>query len=211
MDLLSKKYSFYLIILLSLLASCNQNVSKRIPIKNNQIIETQNARPITENLNKQVTVGNKSFYDDFFKDVKDEVANGNIKKIKTLNKEDLNKIYATEIMDKDSQKMAQTARIADTQKIKKTTSKIYPRKNGDLYVVTNLDRGYYIQIGAYARKSNALKVATKLYSYDVVINKSFKSNVFKILIGPLKQRDDAINLKKRIVEKGFSNTIIIRK
>ena len=219
------KYFFSLILVINISSCAKQKdyATRKTPVKNQEIIQTGNNKPIytkpyTAPQHAQISQNqeakNNNFYDYLFNQkennkkvvMEDQVANNNINLLKqeAINKQAL-----------QPQKITKPKRISnqdlyyDPYKKKQTTATSSSKKHNSK---AKKSEGFYIQIGAYSKKSNALKIQEKLKNYNnVIINENRRNNKIlnKVMIGPLNSLISSIEIQKKLERDGFSKTIII--
>jgi cell division protein FtsN len=73
-------------------------------------------------------------------------------------------------------------------------------------------KGYYVQVGAYSKKTNANNVTSSLQKYgnaSTTVNKRGKRDLHIVKIGPFKNKSAAKKTQSKISKSGFKNTILI--
>ena len=73
--------------------------------------------------------------------------------------------------------------------------------------------GYYIQVGAFSKSTSATNLADKLGSQlaraDVLAEKSVDGSLYRVIIGPIKDRNSAQLLGQQVVDLGFLNPLLL--
>ena len=73
--------------------------------------------------------------------------------------------------------------------------------------------GYYIQVGAFAKSTSATSLADKLGKQlaraDVLAEKSADGSLYRVIIGPIKDRNSAQLLGQQVVDLGFLNPLLL--
>ena len=75
-------------------------------------------------------------------------------------------------------------------------------------------KAYYLQIGAYSSKKNAIKVEKKAKKFghtSLIPAKKNNKDIIKVHVGPLSTLKDAVSLQHQLSVGGFSKTMIINK
>lgn len=72
------------------------------------------------------------------------------------------------------------------------------------------EQKYFIQIGAFIKKKNAVKLRNKARKYSKRVHIISQGGKFKVLVGPFNNEQDAKNVLKRIRKKSNINGFITR-
>lgn len=73
--------------------------------------------------------------------------------------------------------------------------------------------GYYIQVGAFSKSASATNLADKLGAQlaraDVLAEKSIDGSLYRVIIGPVNDRNSAELLGQKVVDLGFLNPLLL--
>lgn len=73
--------------------------------------------------------------------------------------------------------------------------------------------GYYIQVGAFSKSASATSLADKLGKQlaraDVLAEKSADGSLYRVIIGPINDRNSAELLGQKVVDLGFLNPLLL--
>lgn len=73
--------------------------------------------------------------------------------------------------------------------------------------------GYYIQVGAFSKSASATNLADKLGKQlaraDVLAEKSADGSLYRVIIGPINDRNSAELLGQKVVDLGFLNPLLL--
>ena len=73
--------------------------------------------------------------------------------------------------------------------------------------------GFYIQVAALSKVDSAVglgaKLKAQLQRMDVLVEKGNNGDIYRVIIGPIADRNSALLLGQKVVDYGFTNPLLL--
>lgn len=178
---------------------------KRVPSKNQEYIQQQSEStpvvisPTSSGQNAYVrntnpTLKNDTFYNYLFDEKKEQVRTAPV--IDDVANNNINKLKADTLRQYGNPAQA-------NQPIRQSA---LPKKSAN-------DQVFFIQVGAFSKRSNAEKVKSKLNGVGNIVIENFSKGtkeLNRVKVGPISSLVSAIDIQRRLEKRGFSKTLILQ-
>ena len=99
------------------------------------------------------------------------------------------------------------------QPVAQTTSSAKPISNSMITKQAARLPGFYVQVAALSKVDSAVglgdKLQTQLQRLDVLVEQGHSGDIYRVIIGPIADRNSALLLGQKVIDYGFNNPLLL--